>query len=205
MVSVKNGDCGEGEGCRQTIHTPGNVFNKYTRKMPLIKVLGREARPVTQEIMWNISFHPSHWPFLWLLESHVPAGSFQKVAHDAARLGKRRVAQEPWVSWCHFFVGCVAWFIVPLAPHRFAKAPVNSWAEKDGNVAHLSVLYKGTCAGSLLQKHSFPVRRWPESTRYLRVRETTKQSFLCYTNAAANRMKAGLLCLDGFLQPRLLE
>lgn len=84
--------------------------------MPLIKVLGRKARPVMKEIRWNISLHPSHWPFLWLLESHVLAGSFQKVAHDAARLGKRRVAQEPWVSWCHFFVGCVAWFIVSLAP-----------------------------------------------------------------------------------------
>lgn len=55
-----------------------------------------------KEIMWNISLNPSHWPFLRLLESHVFTGSFQKLAHDVARLGKRIVAQEPWVSWCHF-------------------------------------------------------------------------------------------------------
>lgn len=158
-----------------------------------------------KEIMWNISLHPSHWPFLWLLESHVLAGSFQKVAHDAARLGKRRVAQGPWVSWCHFFVGCVAWFIVPLAPRRFAKAPVNSWAEKDGNVAHLSVIYKGTCAGSVLQKHSFSCEKvtWkhslPEGGGKL------QNSLFSVTRMLLPAgWKPAPLCRDGFLQPRLL-
>lgn len=132
--------------------------------MPLIKVLGRKACPVMKEIMWNISLNPSHWLFLWLLRVICPCRILQKIAHDVARLGKRRVAQEPWVSWCHFLL-----VVLVDSLHRFVKAPINSWAEKDETLPISVFFTKGLGLGAFSRNTAFPIRRWPECTRYLRV------------------------------------